>query len=69
MSEPTLVSDELRVYETFDEMGLPDNLLRGIYAHGFEKPSMIQRKAIVPIREGRDVLAQAQSGTGSHPPV
>jgi len=64
MSEPTLVSDELRVYETFDEMGLPDNLLRGIYAHGFEKPSMIQRKAIVPIREGRDVLAQAQSGTG-----
>jgi len=64
MSVPTLVSDELRVFETFDEMGLPDNLLRGIYAHGFEKPSMIQRKAIVPIREGRDVLAQAQSGTG-----
>ena len=64
MSVPTLVSDELRVFETFDEMGLPDTLLRGIYAHGFEKPSMIQRKAIVPIREGRDVLAQAQSGTG-----
>lgn len=64
MSVPTLVSDELRVYESFDEMGLPDSLLRGIYAHGFEKPSMIQRKAIVPIREGRDVLAQAQSGTG-----
>jgi superfamily II DNA/RNA helicase len=64
MSVPTLVSDELRVYESFDEMGLPDSLLRGIYAHGFEKPSMIQRKAIVPIREGRDLLAQAQSGTG-----
>ena len=64
MSVPTLVSDELQVYDSFDGMGLPDNLLRGIYAHGFEKPSMIQRKAIVPIREGRDVLAQAQSGTG-----
>ena len=64
MSVPTLVSDELRMYDSFDEMGLPDTLLRGIYAHGFEKPSMIQRKAIVPIREGRDLLAQAQSGTG-----
>jgi translation initiation factor 4A len=45
-------------------MGLPDNLLRGIYSHGFERPSKIQQKAIVPIREGNDILAQAQSGTG-----
>jgi translation initiation factor 4A len=51
-------------YESFDEMGLPDTLLRGIYAHGFEKPSPIQQKAIVPIKNGNDVLAQAQSGTG-----
>ena len=59
MSVPTVVS-----YESFDEMALPEPLLRGIYAHGFEKPSPIQQKAIVPIKNGNDVLAQAQSGTG-----
>ena len=55
---------ELKEYETFDSMGLPDNLLRGIYSYGFEKPSQIQQKAIVPIKDGNDILAQAQSGTG-----
>jgi translation initiation factor 4A len=59
MSVPLPVS-----YDSFDEMGLPEALLRGIYAHGFEKPSPIQQKAIVPIKSGNDVLAQAQSGTG-----
>jgi translation initiation factor 4A len=60
MTEPT----EIRSYETFDEMGLPDNLLRGIYSHGFERPSAIQKKGIKPIATGRDILGQAQSGTG-----
>jgi len=59
MSVPPVVS-----YESFDEMALPEALLRGIYAHGFEKPSPIQQKAIVPIKNGNDLLAQAQSGTG-----
>jgi translation initiation factor 4A len=49
---------------TFDDMELPENLLRGIYAHGFEKPSAIQSVAITPLVKGRDVLGQAQSGTG-----
>lgn len=49
---------------SFDDMGLPENLLRGVYAHGFEKPSAIQSVAIVPLVKGRDVLGQAQSGTG-----
>ncbi|NDE14511.1 DEAD/DEAH box helicase [bacterium] len=49
---------------TFDDMGLPENLLRGIYAYGFEKPSAIQSVAILPLVRGRDVLGQAQSGTG-----
>jgi translation initiation factor 4A len=49
---------------TFDEMGLHENLLRGIYSYGFEKPSAIQSVAIRPIVAGRDVLGQAQSGTG-----
>lgn len=41
-----------------------DDLLRGIYAFGFEKPSAVQQRAIVPIIGGRDVIAQSQSGTG-----
>lgn len=50
--------------ETFDEMNLKPSLLRGIYAHGFERPSAIQQRAIRPILRGRDVIAQSQSGTG-----
>lgn len=45
-------------------MGLKEELLRGIYAYGFEKPSAIQQRAIIPILKGRDVIAQSQSGTG-----
>jgi len=50
--------------ESFDEMGLKETLLRGIYAHGFEKPSPIQQRAIIPVIHGKDTIAQAQSGTG-----
>jgi len=57
-------SDGVTVCPTFDSMGLRDDLLRGIYAFTFEKPSAIQQRAIVPIIQGRDVIAQAQSGTG-----
>lgn len=59
--EPT---PDIVEYDSFDTMGLPDALLRGIYAHGFERPSKIQQKAIVPMVHGTDLLAQAQSGTG-----
>ncbi|CAH3028214.1 unnamed protein product, partial [Porites evermanni] len=52
------------VHESFDHMKLKENLLRGIYAYGFEKPSAIQQRAIVPCCKGLDVIAQAQSGTG-----
>lgn len=45
-------------------MSLKIDLLRGIYGYGFEKPSIIQQRAIVPIASGGDVIAQAQSGTG-----
>lgn len=47
---------------TFDAMDLKEDLLRGIYAYGFEKPSAIQQRAIKPTLLGRDVIAQAQSG-------
>lgn len=57
-------STNIKLFKSFDEMSLSEGLLRGIYGHGFEKPSQIQQKGIVPVKEGRDILAQAQSGTG-----
>lgn len=50
--------------ESFDEMNLSDNLLRGIYGYGFEKPSIIQLKSIPLFQTGKDLIAQSQSGTG-----
>jgi len=52
------------VCESFDDMKLKDELLRGIYAYGFEKPSYIQQRGIMPVIQGHDTIAQAQSGTG-----
>ena len=50
------------VVESFDAMNLKESLLRGVYSYGFEKPSAIQQRAIVPCIQGRDIIAQAQSG-------
>jgi len=50
--------------ENWDDLDLNTELLRGIYAYGFEKPSPIQKKACIHFINGRDILAQAQSGTG-----
>jgi translation initiation factor 4A len=51
--------------DDFDKMGLKDDLLRGIYGYGFESPSQIQQRAILPLAfSDCDVIAQAQSGTG-----
>lgn len=52
------------VVDNFDNMELKPDLLRGVYAYGFERPSAIQQRAIMPVITGRDVIAQAQSGTG-----
>jgi translation initiation factor 4A len=57
-------AEEYPVFESFDDYDLRDNLLRGIYSYGFEKPSAIQQRGIKPIMDGRDTLGQAQSGTG-----
>jgi len=59
-----LTSDEYAAYESFDDLELQDNLLRGIYSYGYERPSAIQQRGIKPIIDGRDVIGQAQSGTG-----
>jgi len=51
-------------YESFEDMGLKEHLLRGIFGYGFESPSNIQAQAIVPIMSGGDIIAQSQSGSG-----
>jgi translation initiation factor 4A len=58
------MNNTIKCYNNFDDMKLKENLLRGIYSYGFEKPSVIQQKAIIPIINGQDIIAQAQSGTG-----
>lgn len=58
------LTDDVDVHASFETMRLKEDLLRGIYAYGFERPSAIQQRAIVPIVQGRDVIAQSQSGTG-----
>ena len=48
----------------FDDLNINENVLRGVYSYGFEKPSVIQNLSIPKIIEGKDIIAQAQSGTG-----
>jgi translation initiation factor 4A len=55
---------EVKIYKSFDDMPLKDDLLKGIYSTGFENPSIIQQKAIVPLIDKKDLIAQSQSGTG-----
>ena len=43
--------------DSFDEMGLKEELLRGIYAFGFQSPSKIQEKGVLPVIQGRDTIA------------
>ncbi|CAI0416265.1 unnamed protein product, partial [Linum tenue] len=57
-------TDGIEPVASFNDMGINNSLLRGIYEYGFEKPSAIQQRAVMPILKGRDVIAQAQSGTG-----
>lgn len=49
---------------SFNSLGLSDALLKAISKKGYTTPSPIQKKAIPPILEGKDVLASAQTGTG-----
>jgi len=57
-------SEDLEVVKSFDDIALREELLRGIYAYGFNKPSAVQQRAILPITKKRDVIVQSQSGTG-----
>ena len=55
---------EPREITKWEDLDAKMNLLRGIYAQGFETPSPIQKKAIAPMFDKKDIIAQAQSGTG-----
>ncbi len=52
------------VYKSFDNMNLSEQILHGIYSYGFVNPSVIQQKAVVPLTQKTDLIAQSQSGTG-----
>jgi translation initiation factor 4A len=60
------LSQNLEYFDSFEqtELGLNDDILRGIYSYGYEKPSPIQRVAIKPIIDGHDIVVQSHSGTG-----
>ena len=56
--------ENIKIINSWDNFDMNPDILRGIYSYGFEKPSPIQSKAILPIQNGLDIIAQAQSGTG-----
>jgi translation initiation factor 4A len=67
LEEPKINYQEID-YKQFDQIEALCNgnsdLLKGIFTYGFERPSPIQAKAIQPMADGRDLIAQSQSGTG-----
>ncbi|KAL5719983.1 RNA helicase [Ranunculus cassubicifolius] len=54
--------DDDILYGSFDSMDLKEDLLRGIYAYGYDKPSLIQQRGIVPFSKGIDLILQGKSG-------
>lgn len=56
--------NKLNHIQSWDDLDCDIQLLRGIYSYGFESPSPIQQRGIIPIKNKKDVIAQAQSGTG-----
>jgi superfamily II DNA/RNA helicase len=57
--------ENIKTIERWDDIEvLKEYILRGIYSYGYETPSPIQKQAIIPMINGNDIVAQAQSGTG-----
>jgi len=61
------MDEDIKEYETWDDMDLKDEVLRGLWGADFNYPSKIQSTSIVPMKEGYDIIAQAQSGSGKTP--
>ena len=64
LAETTNIPEVDYNIKSWTDLELKSDILRGIYAIGFENPSAIQKKAIYPILQKHDVIGQAQSGTG-----
>ena len=64
ISKEDISKEDITEINNWDELDIKTNLLRGIYGYGFEKPSPIQKKGIKPMFNKKDIIAQAQSGTG-----
>ena len=60
----TFMTNVDSVVDTFEEMGLKEELLRGILSEGFDHPSISQQRAILTILTGKDTIIEAPSGTG-----
>lgn len=56
--------EDVQIVSSFDDMSLDMLLLKGIYGYGWEEPTAIQQRVIMPMKDGRDIVAQAQSGKG-----
>ena len=52
------------MYKKFYEFGISDTVLKSLSDMGFEEPTPIQKIAIPPAMEGKDLVGQAQTGTG-----
>lgn len=63
-SAPASSTYQIRAIDAFEAMGLRDDLLRGIYSLGFEKPSAIQQRVIRPLIENQHIVAQSVVATG-----
>uniref|UniRef100_A0A6C0D3X4 RNA helicase n=1 Tax=viral metagenome TaxID=1070528 RepID=A0A6C0D3X4_9ZZZZ len=64
INDARVEQDAIPNIQSWDDLNLKDDILRGIYGYGFENPSDVQKKAIYPIIKRHDIIAQAQSGTG-----
>lgn len=59
-----MTKNDTEVGNDFQSFGLRPEILQGITEAGFESPSPIQKQAIPLVLEGKDLIAQAQTGTG-----
>lgn len=62
--DPSSIQSNVSAVKTFEEMGLKDGLMKGMFGYGFKRPSAIQQRFVVPFISNKDVIAQASSGTG-----
>ena len=54
----------INILTTFQELNLSEPILRALTELGYEEPTPIQAQTIIPMQEGKDLIAQAQTGTG-----